>query len=152
MIEIKRILFTTDFSDYSKYALPYAVSMAQKYEAELHALYVVEPLNTPADFAWEVVSYEEIEEQHETHARESLKKMIEKEVPEDLNTRVAVERGQSVRHIISYAKEHAVDLLVMSTHGVTGLEHILFGSTTEKVVRKAPCPVLTVRHPDHNEE
>jgi len=150
MIEIQRVLFTTDFSDYSRYALPYAITMVQKFDATLHALYVVEPPNTPADFAWDQIGYDDLEQAHIDHARQSLEKLVISEVPEEIDTEIAVHLGRSVREILNYAREEDIDMIVMSTHGRSGLEHILFGSTAEKVVRQSPCPVLTIRHPDHS--
>jgi len=152
MIDIQHVLYTTDFSDYSKYALPYAVSMAQKYDATLHCIYVLEPVNTPVDFGWTQVNYAELEENHEEHARKNLKRLLHEEIPEELETVSAVLYGRSFKEIIDYARENAIGLIVMATHGLGGLSHILFGSTTEKVVRKSPCPVLTVRDPSHQFE
>lgn len=152
MVDIKNILYTTDFSDYSKYALPYAVEMAEKFDATLNCLYVVEPVNTPVDFGWTQVNYVELEEQHTEHARESLEKLVQEEIPEHIDRKVHIFHGRSFKEIITFSKDTEIDLIVMATHGLSGLSHILFGSTTEKVVRKSPCPVLTVRHPEHKFE
>ncbi len=152
MVEIKNILYTTDFSDYSKYALPYAITMAEKFKAKLHCLYVVEPITTPVDFGWTQVNYAELEENHEEHARKSLKTLCEQEIPEGIEAEPVVLLGRSFREITQYAKDNSIDLIVMATHGLGGLSHILFGSTTEKVVRKSTCPVMTIRNPEHEFE
>jgi len=152
MVEIKNVLYTTDFSDYAKYALPYAITMAQKFDAKLHVLYVVEPITTPVDFGWTQVNYAELEENHEEHARKSLETLCEEEIPEGIEAVPVVLLGRSFKEIIEYSEENGIDMIVMATHGLGGLSHILFGSTTEKVVRKSPCPVMTIRHPDHQFE
>jgi len=152
MTEIRNILFTTDFSDYSRYALPYAVTMAEKFETTLHCMYVVEPVNTPVDFGWTQVNYAELEENHEKHARNILEKLVKEELPSHVETVQAVLHGRSFSQIIEYARENEIGMIVMATHGLGGLSHILFGSTTEKVVRKSPCPVLTIRDPSHEFE
>ncbi|HKJ67667.1 MAG TPA: universal stress protein [bacterium] len=152
MVNIKNILYTTDFSDYSKYALPYAVEMAEKFNATLHCMYVVEPVNTPVDFGWTQVNYVELEEQHTEHARKSLEKLVREEIPEHIDRQVHILHGRSFKEIITFSRDAEIDLIIMATHGLSGLSHILFGSTTEKVVRKSPCPVLTVRHPEHKFE
>lgn len=152
MPDIKRILYTTDFSEYSKVALPYAMEMAEKFNAELHILYVVEPINTPVDFGWTQVNYAELEENHLEHAEKSLDSIIAEDVPEGINVHAVVKHGRSFKEIIDYARNEDIDMIVMATHGLSGISHILFGSTTEKVVRKSPCPVLTVRDPEHEFE
>jgi len=152
MVEIKNILYTTDFSDYAKSALPYAITMADKFGAKLHCLYVVEPITTPVDFGWTQVNYTEIEENHEEHAKKSLKKLCKDEIPDNLQSACVVRLGRSFKEIIEYSRENSIDLIVMATHGLGGLSHIIFGSTTEKVVRKSPCPVMTIRHPDYEFE
>ena len=152
MVNVKNILYTTDFSDYSKFALPYAIEMAERFNAKLHCLYVVEPINTPVDFGWAQVNYVELAENHEQHARESLTSIMDDEIPDKLEKNCEVVHGRAFKAIIDYSKEHDIDMIVMATHGLSGLSHILFGSTTEKVVRKSACPVLTVRHPEHEFE
>ncbi len=152
MVNIRNILYTTDFSDYSKYALPYAIEMAEKFQATLHCLYVVEPMNTPVDFGWTQVNYMDIEEEHARHAKNSLNKLVKEEIPEQITTEVHIVHGRSFKEIIEFTRENDIDMIVMATHGLSGLSHILFGSTTEKVVRKSTCPVLTVRHPEHTFE
>jgi len=152
MPDIKHILYTTDFSEFSRYALPYAIEMAEKFDADLHCLYVVEPINTPVDFGWTQVNYAELEENHVEHARKSLQSIIDEDIPADIRTHMEVRHGRSFKEIIDYAQEQEIGLIVMATHGLSGISHILFGSTTEKVVRKSPCPVLTVRDPEHEFE
>ena len=147
---IRRILFPTDFSVFSLGTLPYAVGLAEDYRAEIHLLHVVP---TPD---W-TVQFEQIGpvldptffEQMTAAAAERLDTLVPDEARERLAFVAAVRRGTPFLEIVRYAREHDVDLVVIATHGRTGLRHALFGSVAEKVVRKAPCPVLSVRPEGH---
>lgn len=145
MIKIDRILVPIDFSTYSKVALKYAVPFARKFKAELLLLHVVEPAIYPADFNFGQVGIPSIEEELRTKAEEELKKLVESETKRRARSSIMVRVGKPFIEIITAAKEEDVDLIIMATHGHSGIEQILFGSTAERVVRKAHCPVLTVR-------
>lgn len=149
--DFKKILVTTDFSDYSKYAFRHAIAIAKKFDAELILIHVIQPTITPADYAW-ATPPADVAVQHEKYCRESLSKLVKDQVPEEMKAEILLAHGAPFREIIRASRDHDVDLIVMATHGLGGLSHVLFGSTTEKVVRKSPCPVLTVRHPEHNFE
>jgi nucleotide-binding universal stress UspA family protein len=150
MIDLHRILIPTDFSKHSQNALAYAVAFAEKFGAELHLLHVVQdlamflpdgvtagpPLLPPVD-------------QLTAAVRVALDRAIEENHLQHLPVQTHVREGTPFYEIIRFAKEKDIDLIVMGTHGRSGLVHVLLGSVTEKVVRKAPCPVLTVRHPEH---
>ncbi|MFQ6675876.1 MAG: universal stress protein [Fidelibacterota bacterium] len=150
-LEFKRILVTTDFSEYSRYAFRHAVTIARKFDAELILMHVIQPTITPADYAW-ASPPPDVAAQHEKYCRESLSKMVKELIPDDIKADTLLAHGAPFREIIEASRKRDVDLIVMATHGLGGLSHVLFGSTTEKVVRKSPCPVLTVRHPDHTFE
>jgi len=147
-MEFKKIVFTTDFSESAHFAMPFAVDIAQKYDAELTLVHVIEPIVTPVDFAWGTYNYPDIEKQVNSYAEDSIKKLVEQEIPPSVKTHVVILFGKPWREVISYAKENASDLIVIATHGLSGLSHAIYGSTAEKVIRKSPCPVLTIRHPD----
>lgn len=147
-MDFKKILFPTDFSESSKFALPFAVSMATKFQAHLTLVHVIEPIVTPVDFAWGTYNYPDIEKQVNSYAEDSLKKIVDESVPGEIETDVVILYGKPWREVVTYAKENAMDLIVIPTHGLSGLSHAIYGSTAEKVIRKAPCPVLTIRHPD----
>ena len=83
----------------------------------------------------------------DTKAREELDKLANSEIAENINVKTVLKTGKPFLEIIETASEENVDLIIIATHGHSGVEHILFGSTAEKVVRKAPCPVLTLREP-----
>lgn len=147
-MQFSKILVPTDFSESAKYALLYAIDLAQKYGGGLHFIHVVEPIVAPVDFAWGTYSYPDIEKQLSGHVETSIAKLIKDEVPSEIETESTILHGKSWREIVSFAKAEEIDLIVVATHGLSGFSHALYGSTAEKVIRKAPCPVLTVRHPD----
>jgi nucleotide-binding universal stress UspA family protein len=145
--EVKKILVPIDFSDYSKSALKYAVNFAKKFNAELYLIYVVEPIIYPPDFSMGQIAIPTLDLGMDKRAFEELNKLAEKEIPKELIANTIVKTGKPFIEIIESAEEENIDLIIIATHGHTGMEHILFGSTAEKVVRKAPCPVLTLREP-----
>ncbi|GAB4296883.1 MAG: universal stress protein [Ignavibacteriaceae bacterium] len=145
--EINKILVPIDFSDYSKSALKYAINFAQQFSSEMILVYVVEPIVYPPDFSMGQIAIPAVNSDWDKRAREELDKLAKDEVPKDLKVKTIVKTGKPFVEIIESAKEEDVDLIIIATHGHTGVEHILFGSTAEKVVRKAPCPVLTLREP-----
>jgi nucleotide-binding universal stress UspA family protein len=145
--EIKKILVPIDFSDYSKSSLKYAVNFAKRFSAELYLIYVVEPIIYPPDFSMGQIAIPSLDLEMDKRAFEELNKLAEKEIPKELIANTIVKSGKPFIEIIETAGEEKIDLIIIATHGHTGMEHILFGSTAEKVVRKAPCPVLTLREP-----
>lgn len=144
MIKIKRLLSPTDFSDAAKHALLYAVDFAKTYGAELHLLHVVEPVMYPAEMFGQV-GLVDVEAVVEKAGGEELSQWSETLVPKEIKCVPSIAHGKAFTEILDYATKHEIDLIVIATHGHGALDHFLLGSTTEKVVRKAPCPVLTVR-------
>lgn len=151
-MKIKKILLTTDFSDYASYALSYAVEFAEKLKAEIGLLHVIEPIIAPTDFTWESYDIAELEKKSREYTQQSLDKIIREKIPDKIKAIPIIRYGRSFEEIIRCAKDEKFDMIIMSTHGLTGISHILFGSTAEKVVRKSPVPVLTVRDPEHKFE
>jgi nucleotide-binding universal stress UspA family protein len=136
------ILVPTDGSDASMAAVDEAVALADRLGSSIHVLSVVEqaqyaPMNTPSpDFV----------DSLEANAREALDRAVERaETAGGTDVDGAVESGAAHEAIVSYVEDHDVDLVMMGTHGRTGLDRVLLGSVTEKVVRLSPVPVLTVR-------
>lgn len=143
-LTIKRILVPIDFSEYSLSALDYAVQFAKRFHAELILLYVVEPAVYPTDFSFGQIAFPNVEDELQKRSEKELQQLA-KNVGRQVPTRSVTRLGKAFLEITTAAKEHNVDLIIIASHGHTGVEHILFGSTAEKVVRKAHCPVLTVR-------
>ena len=147
MVELKRILLATDLSEYAAHATKYACELADRFEAELHVLYVFGELLPSADW-----SYPQLEE-HVKKQKKAYSEALMKVVPEDWQTAHPVvhasEQGSPDAEIIRFARQHNIDLIVLTTHGRSGLAHMLIGSTAERIVRLAPCPVLAIRPEGH---
>ena len=143
---IKKVLFLTDGSQNSRSALRYAVEICRNFEASLHILSVIEDM--PPYLNLEVGS-EFISQIQET-VRSEVVKCADYCETSGVNSSGEIRHGIPYEEIIKYAKEIDADLIVMSTHGHTGLSHILLGSVAEKIVRYAHCPVLTTRIDDEN--
>lgn len=144
---IKKVLVPIDFSDYSKSALRYAVNFAKSFNAEILLIYVVEPIIYPPDFSMGQIAMPTINTDWDNRAKEELDKLAKNEITNNGNVKTIIKTGKPFAEIIETAKEEDIDLIIIATHGHSGVEYILFGSTAEKVVRKAPCPVLTLREP-----
>lgn len=148
-VSLKKILVPQDFSDYSLHALKYAVTFAELFKSELIVLHIVEPIVYPADFSFGQVSIPAMEEEIRKHSEEQLNELVQKEIPAGIRATPVIRVGKPFIEIVEVAKSENADLIVISSHGRTGMDHVLFGSTADKVVRKAPCPVLTIRPHEH---
>lgn len=146
-LNIKKILVPVDFSDYSKAALKYSSAFAKQFNAELILVYVVEPIIYPPDFSMGQLALPSFNIEIDKRAEEELKKLSQTEIDSSIKIKTLVKPGKPFIEIIETAREEDVDLIIIATHGHSGMEHILFGSTADKVVKKAPCPVLTIREP-----
>jgi nucleotide-binding universal stress UspA family protein len=150
MIDLQRILVPTDFSKFSEVALRYGLALAEKFGAELYLLHVVQDLALFVPDAVAVAPPVAAPvEQFTAAAREALERVVRENKLDRLAVSREIREGAPFYEIIRFARENEIDLIVMGTHGHTGLAHVLLGSVTERVVRKAPCPVLTVRDPEH---
>ena len=145
---IQRILVPVDFSIYSRQALEYAISIAQKYDAKLVLIHVVEQEVYPAFYDDRVESIFEVDKNLTNSVIANLHDFVADLVDESLVEAFVVREGVAHKEIVSYVNEQSVDLLVIATHGLTGLEYLLLGSTAEKVIRWAVCPVLTIKRID----
>ncbi len=144
MNEIKKILIPIDFSDHSLFALEYAKLFAEKFNAELILLNVVEPIMFVADLTMGQVNIPSIEGELIQKSEDKVNEIVNA-LKDKYNVRGLVKLGKPYTEIIEFAKSENVDLIVIGSHGHTGVEHLLFGSTAEKVIRKSTCPVLIVR-------
>lgn len=141
MITLQGILLPTDFSECSERARSYACELAKRFTAEVHLLHVVPPISLPA-----YVGPIPDELLHpEQGARRALEEWNDPAFEHAKRVVRSVVMGTPFVEIVRYVRGRNMDLIVMGTHGRSGLAHALIGSVTEKVVRKAPCPVLTVR-------
>jgi nucleotide-binding universal stress UspA family protein len=146
MIEIQKILVPTDFSEYSQHAVKYAVALAQSFKAKLYVVHVwdqsiaVGPTET---------FHTEIWVEAEKSEKERLNQVTQRLRTEGIDAEPVFVSGTAYIEIVKTAKELDVDLITLATHGRTGLSHLVFGSTAEKIIRLAPCPVLVVKHPEH---
>jgi nucleotide-binding universal stress UspA family protein len=146
VIEIRSILAPTDFSAHSEQAVRFACGLAERLGAELHLLHVLsEILPAGPDPLLMPVMPPEYYEENEERASETLGRLLQPAWGTPRSVVTAVRWGSPVEAIVAYAVDVKVDLIVIATHGRTGLSHVLLGSVAERIVREAPCPVLTIR-------
>lgn len=149
MITLSKVLCPVDFSEYSKHALTYAVALATQFRSQLTLVHVVEPIHLPLDIAMGAPGILRYEDGVVERAREQLENLLDAPTKAELSVDTRVLEGVAFVEIVRLAREEETDLIVLATHGVSGIAHLLLGSTAEKVVRKASCPVLTVKSPTH---
>ena len=146
MIEIRTILAPTDFSKHAESAVRYACSLAEKFGAGLQLLHVLNdyvPMGPDPMLA--AVLPPDYYRESERASHEALKTLIQPTWGRPASVETAVRWGVPDAVIVDHAAANAVDLIVIATHGRTGLSHVLLGSVAERIVREAPCPVLTIR-------
>jgi nucleotide-binding universal stress UspA family protein len=145
MMNISRILCPIDFSDASRHALEHAVALAKWYDSEITALHVVHvPLFPPPPILTAFADTPETVYSSHEAAEEMLRTWLEPARQAGVNARVMVDNGNPAAQILQDAMSSRADLIAMGTHGLSGFDRLLLGSITEKVLRKAACPVLTV--------
>lgn len=152
-MDVRSILLPTDFSECAAHALPFAASLARTFGARLVCLHVLEPV-VPA-VGWtpvaEPLPVADISERLEESAARELPKIADSEECVGLEVEDVIAHGDAASEIVRVARERGIDLIVISSHGRTGLGRIIFGSTAEAVVRHAHCPVLVVK-PERSDE
>jgi nucleotide-binding universal stress UspA family protein len=149
MVQLKKIVFCTDFSENANGALELAFDVAQKYGAQLLLVHVVPPLVCPSpvmeEFISEQANYQFIEQVIQ-RSLEQIESTYVSRMGDYGNYQIQVLSGHPASEILNFIEQEKVDLVVMGTHGFTGLAHFFLGSTAEKVVRRAGCSVLTVHN------
>lgn len=145
MIRLNHILVPTDFSATSDAALRYGVELARTFHARLHLLHVPEHPSEAAKAEYPIGLFETAQKV----AAERLGHLLTDQETRELRPECALRSGTPYHEIVRYADERQIDLIVIGTHGRSGVARVLIGSVAEKVVRKAPCPVLTVHNPEH---
>jgi universal stress protein A len=156
-IQLKKILAPIDFSETSPQVVAYAVRFVEQFGAQLVLLHVVQPpldLAPPEAFSLRPPSemYAEVTQEAQaklTRWKEDIA-MGAMDTTGDLFITTVIRGGEPDREIVNVARELEIDLIVIATHGYTGLKHVLLGSTAERVVRHAPCPVFVVREQEHD--
>lgn len=144
---MNRILVPIDFSEHAREALIYALTMARAHHAQIDILHVLEEPAFPSFYgAGALMLYGEKPDQA-SDAQVALRSLIESVQPEDIHINAHVENGHAADGIVAFAKNNDTDLIVIPTHGLTGLKHVLLGSVAERVVREASCPVLVLKSP-----
>jgi len=151
MLPLKSILYPTDFSEPSYEALKIAIELATHFDASLHIITVV-PLvpivEAPIGIESSSFNIATYQKEIEGHAKKSLKVLIEQKMDKKtIRVSTAVLIGNAAAEIVRYATEKNIDIIVISTHGLSGWRRFIAGSTTEQVVRQATCPVLTIHKP-----
>lgn len=149
MVKIKTILCPVDFSEFSAKAFNYAYSLARHYDAKVYLQHAIRPLteysyHVPHSWAQEYYEHSRVE------SGEELRKMIASQVTNGFKPEMLVQVGFPAEAILEFAQKEPVDLIVMGTHGLRGTDRWMMGSVSEKVIRKAKCPVLAVRKPVHD--
>jgi nucleotide-binding universal stress UspA family protein len=146
MIKVKKILYPTDFSEPSKLALDYAVEYAKQFNASLEILHVMFDETQVVSFYLPQVTMQTLSADIEQGAEKQIEEFCKSQTQlEGVDYSCKLLKGTPFIEIIKRAKEIDADMIVIGTHGRTGMDHVLFGSTAEKVARKAPCPVFIVR-------
>lgn len=146
MIEIRTILAPTDFSAHAAASVRYACALAEKFGAALHLLHVLnEVVPVGPDPMLAPVFVPDFYRESEAAARQALGTVLAPGWGRPASVETFIRWGTPVEAVIDHAAKHAIDLVVIATHGRTGLSHILLGSVAERIVREAPCPVLTIR-------
>ncbi len=151
-MKIEKILFPTDFSEGSYHALPYVVDLAKHYNAKLYIIHVIHDIFKATDSHIPHISSDEIYKEISDWAGKEIEKCCVEALRGLQNVEKMVLKGVPYEEIIKLAEKEEADMIVIGTYGRKGLERLLFGSTAEKVVRNAPCPVMTVRLPEHRKK
>ncbi len=145
MFRIARILCPVDFSEPSEAALAHAEELARRFSAQLTVLHVVEPIIHPVAYGLPPVAPVNYEDLARESAAKALAPIVARLEAAGVQASPLVDAGAASQRICQVAGEGGYDLVVVATHGYTGLKHVLLGSTAERVVRSCPCPVLTVK-------
>jgi nucleotide-binding universal stress UspA family protein len=150
MVSLKRILIATDFGEAAEAALAYGRELARTFGATIDVLTVADNVLAHS-FATEgfIASYPELQREVDEAAKKSLAALVTDEDRRELGARpIVVTATSPALAIVEYARSNGIDLIIMGTHGRGPMAHLIMGSVAERVVRTAPCPVMTVRHPE----
>jgi len=150
MLEIKVILCPVDFSEFSIRAYHYALSLAEHYRAQMVVQHIVELSRYPyAEYVASQGDYADFCRALHDGGKETLREFVEKHTHDEIQLELVVHQGAVPDSVLSFAQARKVDLIVMGTHGRRGFDRLVLGSVTDRVMRTAPCPVLTICKPPH---
>ena len=144
--QLKNILVPLDFSEMSLKSLQYAVPFAKQFGAKLTLLHVITCPVYSVDFSY----YPPLRPEQLAGIKEQLEDIRTREIPAEISVDIVVRESLVFEGILELAREVRADLIITSTHGRTGLKHLMLGSVAEDIVRRAPCPVLVVREREHD--
>ena len=144
MVEIKKILFPCDLTKNASKILPYVLSVSEKYDSMIYLLHVVQDLNKWGKLYVPHPSMDKFQDEAIEVAKKAMDKVCENQLQSCPNFQKRVVSGDTVDEILKVIESEDIDLLIMGTHGRKGLEHTIFGSVAEKVVKKSPAPVLVI--------
>ncbi|MFQ5329195.1 MAG: universal stress protein [Thermodesulfobacteriota bacterium] len=144
----RRILLPTDFSTTSDHTVSYATSLARRYGAKLYLLHVIDETTEASGFYIPHLSYKKMDDEMKAAATKMLKNFCLDKLKSVKDYTFDVVEGIPYKEINTYAKAEGIDLIVMGSHGRSGIDRLVFGSTTERVLRSSSCPVLTVHPPE----
>lgn len=147
-MKITKILFPTDFSEGALHAFPYAADLAKTYGAKLYLVHILYDIAVASGLHVPHTSMDTLYAELEVNAKKSLESFAYEMRKGIADIEFSVLRGVPYEETLKFAETHGIDLIVIGTHGRKGLDRMLFGSTAERIVRNAACPVLTVRKPD----
>jgi len=143
MCDFKKILFPVDLSEVSPKIVPYVREMAAKFDSEVHLVFVARILQHFTSIYVPHPSINKFEKELVEGAEKKLQEFTE-EYFKDTPCKAKVILGDAAQEVLNYVQSESIDLVIMGTHGRKGLEHIIFGSVAERVVKQSPVPVLTV--------
>jgi nucleotide-binding universal stress UspA family protein len=150
-MELRRIVCPVDFSEFSVSAYRYALSLARHFRAKLFVQHIVELGRHPSVYyAPSADSFDEFCRKLSENAREQLQGFVKQYTHDEIEPECVVQQGETSDAILSFADARKADMIVMGTHGRRGFDRLMLGSATERVIRKASCPVLVVRKPAHD--
>lgn len=145
MLAIDRILVPIDFSEHSELALAHALELARTYDAQLVLVHVVEDPSFPSFYGVGAVTLYGKTPDLEQRAHNALKAMATDLAEEDVSVETHVRKGRAASSILTVVDEHDIDMVVIASRGLSGVERVLLGSVAAKVTRRSPCPVLVVK-------
>lgn len=144
MDRFKKVLFPVDLSDVSPKMVPFVMSVANMWDAEVHVLFVVRVLDHFTSMYVPDISINRLEQEMVQGAEKKMEEFVQLHFPEGRVNHASVKVGDAVEEIIKYVNAEKIDLIIVGTHGRKGLEKVFFGSVAENVIKTSPVPVLSI--------